>query len=394
MLSKYRQVFAGNSAWRFSTAGFIARLPISMVGIGVLMYVEAERGSYAIAGAVSGSIAITAAIGGPLSSRLIDKLGQHRVLPIQILIIAISSIALIVLIPSSVPAPYLFIFSIGSGIAYPSIGALVRSRWTALLVSGPILLTAFSIESIIDELIFIVGPTIAATTSVKIHPAAPQVIAIFLLAGGGLWLASMRSSEPPINTQPGKPGKPVILQNGLIYLWGVHIASGVFFGAVETSIIAYTKIAGKPIYGGIVIALWSFGSLIGGVVYGGMHFKSPLHKQLIVVSFLLVPATAAMVFVNSIFMLALLTIAAGIGVSPLLIASAAITQRRSPIGRTTEAIASMYAGIGLGAAFALAMAGWLIDNRGTSYAFALGALAALVTFAITIIGRNKFSKEI
>jgi len=394
MLNKYRQVFAGNTAWRFSTAGFIARLPISMVGIGVLMYVEAERGSYAIAGAVSGSIAIAAAIGGPLSSRLIDKLGQHRVLPIQILIIAISSIALIVLIPSSVPAPYLFIFSIGSGIAYPSIGALVRSRWTALLVSGPILLTAFSIESIIDELIFIVGPTIAATTSVKIHPAAPQIIAIFLLVGGGLWLASMRNSEPPINTKQGTPGKPVIFENGLIYLWGVHIASGMFFGAVETSIIAYTKIAGKPIYGGIVIALWSFGSLIGGVVYGGMHFKSPLHKQLIVVSFLLVPATAAMVFVDSIFMLALLTIAAGIGVSPLLIASAAITQRRSPIGRTTEAIASMYAGIGLGAAFALAMAGWLIDNRGTNYSFALGALAALITFAITIIGRNKFSTEI
>ena len=394
MLIKYRQVFAGNSAWRFSTAGFIARLPISMVGIGVLMYVEAERGSYAIAGAVSGSIAIAAAIGGPLSSRLIDKLGQHRVLPIQILIIAISSIALVLLIPANVPAPYLFIFSIASGLAYPSIGALVRSRWTALLVSGPILLTAFSIESIIDELIFIVGPTIAATASVKIHPAAPQVIAIFLLAGGGLWLASMRSSEPPVNTQQGRTGKPVIFYNGLIYLWGVHIASGVFFGAVETSIIAYTKIAGKPIYGGIVIALWSFGSLIGGVVYGGMHFKSPLHKQLIVVSFLLVPATAAMVFVNSIFMLALLTIAAGIGVSPLLIASAAITQRRSPIGRTTEAIASMYAGIGLGFAIALAMAGWLIDNRGTSYAFALGALAALVTFAITIIGRNKFSTEI
>jgi MFS family permease len=394
MLNKYRQVFAGNTAWRFSTAGFIARLPISMVGIGVLMYVEAERGSYAIAGAVSGSIAIASAIGGPLSSRLIDKLGQHRVLPIQILIITICSIALVLLIPSSVPAPYLFIFSIGSGIAYPSIGALVRSRWTALLVSGPILLTAFSIESIIDELIFIVGPTIASTTSVKIHPAAPQVIAIFLLAGGGLWLASMRNSEPPINAHQGKRGKPVIFQNGLIYLWAVHIASGIFFGAIETSIIAFTKIAGEPIYAGIVIALWSFGSLVGGIVYGGVQFKSPLHKHLIVVSFLLVPATAAMVFVNSIFMLALLTIAAGIGVSPLLIASAAITQRRSPVGRTTEAIATMYSGIGLGFAFALAMAGWLIDNRGTDYSFALGALAALVTFAITIIGRNKFSSEI
>ena len=394
MLNRYRQVFAGNSAWRFSTAGFIARLPVSMVGIGILMYVEAERGSYTIAGAVSGSISIASAIGGPLSSRLVDKLGQHRVLPIQILLIVLCSMALVVLIPSDVPAPYLFIFSIGSGLAYPSIGALVRSRWTALLVSGPVLLTAFSIESIIDELIFIVGPTIAATTSVKFHPAAPQIIAMCLLTGGGLWLASMRSTEPPINKHQGKHGKPVILQNGLIYMWGVHIAIGMFFGAVETSIIDFTKLAGQPIYGGIVMAVWAFGSLLGGFVYGGLHFKSALHNQLIVVTLLLVPATVAMIFVESILMLALLSIAAGIGISPLLIASAAITQRRSPLGRTTEAIASMYAGISLGFAFAAAMAGWLIDNRGTSYSFALGAFATLFTLAITLIGRNKFSSEI
>ena len=394
MLNRYRQVFAGNSAWRFSTAGFIARLPVSMVGIGILMYVEAERGSYTIAGAVSGSISIASALGGPLSSRLVDKLGQHRVLPIQILLIVLCSMALVVLIPSDVPAPYLFIFSIGSGLAYPSIGALVRSRWTALLVSGPVLLTAFSIESIIDELIFIVGPTIAATTSVKFHPAAPQIIAMCLLTGGGLWLASMRSTEPPINKHQGKHGKPVILQNGLIYMWGVHIAIGMFFGAVETSIIAFTKLAGQPIYGGIVMAIWAFGSLLGGFVYGGLHFKSALHNQLIVVTLLLVPATAAMIFVDSILMLALLSIAAGIGISPLLIASAAITQRRSPLGRTTEAIASMYAGISLGFAFAAAMAGWLIDNRGTSYSFALGAFATLFTLVITLIGRNKFSTDI
>jgi MFS family permease len=393
MLNKYRQAFAGNSAWRFSTAGFIARLPMSMVGIGILMYVEAERGSYAIAGAISGSISIASAIGGPLSSRLVDKLGQHRVLPIQIFIIVLCSMALVLLIPSDVPSPYLFIFSIGSGLAYPSIGALIRSRWTALLVSGPILLTAFSIESMIDELIFIVGPTIAATTSVKIHPAAPQILAIILLASGGLWLASMRTSEPPINVNQGKHGKPVIFQNGLIYMWGVHIAVGIFFGAVETSIIAYTKIAGQPIYGGIVMAVWAFGSLVGGFIYGGLHFRSQLQTHLILVSLMLVPATFAMIYVNSILMLSLLAVAAGIGISPLLIASAAITQRRSPIGRTTEAIASMYAGIGLGFAFAAAMAGWLIDNRGTAYAFALGAIATLITFAITIIGRNKFSTE-
>ena len=394
MLKKYRQAFAGNTAWRFSAAGFIARLPVSMVGIGILMYVEAERGSYTIAGAVSGSISIAGAIGGPVSSRLVDKLGQHRVLPFQIALILVCSTALIILIPSDVPAPYLFIFSIGSGLAYPSIGALVRSRWTALLSSGPILLTAFSIESMIDELIFIVGPTIAAFSSVKLHPAAPQILAMIFLSTGGLWLASMRSTEPPINLNQAKHGKPVIFQNGLIYMWGVHVAIGLFFGAVETTIIAFTKLAGQPVYGGIVMALWAFGSLVGGFVYGGLHLKSPLHKQLIVVSLLLVPETAAMIFIKSISALALLAVAAGIGISPLLIASAGITQRRSPDGRTTEAIASMYAGISLGFAFAAAMAGWLIDYRGTNYSFALGSLSTLITLAIVLIGRNKFSSKI
>jgi MFS family permease len=102
----------------------------------------------------------------------------------------------------------------------------------------------------------------------------------------------------------------------------------------------------------------------------------------------------SLVFVDSISMLALLVIAAGIGISPLLIASAAITQERSPVGRTSEAIASMYAGIGIGFAFAAAMAGWLIDNRGTNYAFALGAIATVVTFSVTLIGRNKLSSPI
>lgn len=358
------------------------------------MYVEAERGSYAIAGAVSGSLSIAAAIGGTLSSRLVDKLGQHRVLPIQVAIVVICASSLVLLIPSSVSTPYLFIFSIGSGLAYPPIGAMVRSRWTALLNSGPILLTAFSIESMIDELIFIIGPTIAATTSVKIHPAAPQILGILLLASGGLWLASMRGSEPPINPSQSKHGKPVIFQNGLFYMWIFHFAIGIFFGAVETTIIAFTKLAGQPIYGGIVMALWAFGSLVGGFIYGGLHFKTPLPKQLILVSLLLAPATTALIFVNTIPILALLVIAAGIGISPLLIASAGITQDRSPVGRTTEAIASMYAGIGIGFALAAATAGWLIDNRGTNYAFALGAIATVVTFAITVIGRNKFSSKI
>jgi MFS family permease len=390
MLAKYRLAFSDNSARRFSTAGFIARMPMAMVGIGILMYVETERGSYTIAGALSGSVSLAAAIGTPFTSRLADKFGQHRVLPIQISIILISSTSLILLIPTEVPSPYLFIFSITSGLSNPAIGALVRARWTSLIKTGPILLTAFSIESLIDELIFIIGPSVAAVTSVQIHPAAPQIIAIVLLVSGGFWLSSMRGSEPIIYSHQRKRGRPAIFENGLIYIWLIHVSIGIFFGAVETSIIAFTKISGLPIFGGIIMAIWAFGSLLGGFVFGGIELKSTLSKQLIIISFLIIPPTLALVFVSNITWLVILSAVAGIGVAPLLIAGASITQQRCADGRTTEAFASMYSGIGVGFAAAVAISGWLIDNRGTNYAFALGLIAAIITFLCTILSQRKF----
>ena len=388
-LDKYRQAFHGNSAWQFSTAGFIARMPISMVGIGVLMYVQAERESYTIAGALSATIAISAAIGGPASSRLVDRLGQHRILPIQIFFILFSSIALIILIPTDVSVIYLFFFAILSGLANPSIGALVRARWTALLKTGPILITAFSIESIIDELIFILGPTVAATTSVQIHPAAPQIIAGILLTIGGLWLASMRSSEPEIHSHHNQHRRPVIFTNNLSYIWVIHFAAGGFFGAMEMGIIAFTEKANRPIFGGIFLALWALGSLIGGLIYGGSEFTTPLARQLILISFLLIPPAVALIFAKSFLSLAIFSIAAGFGIAPLLIVALALTQQRSQVGRTTEAIATMYSGIALGFAAATAGAGWLIDNYGTHFAFAIGALTAVIACITSIFAHKK-----
>lgn len=141
MLHKYRLAFADPRARAFSFAGFIARMPISMVGIGVLMYVESARGNYTLAGAVSASGAVAAAIGGPITSRLTDRLGQHRMLPWQILIVTLAASALIFTIPSDLSPIWIFVFAAISGFFSPSIGALIRARWTAMLVSGPVLIT-------------------------------------------------------------------------------------------------------------------------------------------------------------------------------------------------------------------------------------------------------------
>lgn len=369
-------------------------MPISMVGIGVLMYVESARGNYTLAGAVSATGAISAAIGGPITSRLTDRLGQHRVLPWQILIAVSTAVALIFTIPSNLSAYWIFAFTIISGFFAPSIGALVRARWTALLVSGPVLITAFSVESMIDEIIFVIGPSIAAVTSVNIHPAAPQSIAAVFLIVGGTWLVSMRDTEPPISLTQVKHGKPVVFKNGLLWLVFIHFLAGIFFGSIETTMIAFTDFAGVPIAAGLLLALWSIGSLIGGIFYGSNDFKLPLPNQLVLISLVLIPPALMLPFVNSLTLMAFLSILAGFGIAPLLIAAASIAQQRAGDGRTTEAIASMYSGIAVGFAFAASSSGWLVDNHGTNWSFAVGTGAA---FAITIgilLARNSLLKPI
>lgn len=394
MLNKYRLAFADPRARAFSFAGFIARMPISMVGIGILMYVESARGNYTLAGAVSATGAIASAVGGPITSRLTDRFGQHRVLPWQIFIVVTAAAALIFTIPSNLPAIFIFIFATISGFFAPSIGALVRARWTALLVSGPVLITAFSVESMIDEIIFVIGPTVAAFTSVNIHPAAPQVIAVVFLLIGGSWLISMRDTEPPINQQQIKHGKPVVFRNGLLWLVFIHFLAGIFFGSIETTMIAFSDFAGVPIAAGFLLALWSIGSLIGGIFYGASDFKMPLPKQLILISLVLIPPAVIVPFVDSLAVLAVMSVMAGFGIAPLLISAASIAQQRAGDGRTTEAIASMYSGIGVGFAFAASSAGWLIDNHGTSWAFTVGTGAAFAITLGTLLAQGRLSRPI
>ncbi len=394
MLSKYRLAFQDPRARAFSSAGFVARLPISMVGIGILMFVEHARGSYALAGSVFAIGALANSIGGPVTSRLVDKFGQSKVLPWQIATVVTTSSILIFIIPSDLPSYLIFVIHSIGGFCAPSIGALVRARWTALLVSGPLLITAFSVESLIDEIIFVIGPAVAAFTSVEIHPAAPQLIGMACLVAGGIWLLSLKATEPKVNFESKKHGKPVAFQFGLPWLVGIHFFAGVFFGAVETTVIAFSDFADAAVFAGVILAMWSIGSLTGGLIYGSIDFKMPLSKQLGLLGALLVPPALALPFVNSIWQLALLSVLAGFGVAPLLIAAASMAQQRAGDGRTTEAISSMYSGIGLGFAFAAAGAGLLIDNHGTEWAFFIGSMASLAITLLALVAQKSLETPV
>ncbi|MFM8192908.1 MAG: MFS transporter, partial [Actinomycetota bacterium] len=66
MLTSYKRLFAVPGGWRFSLAGFILRLPISMLYLAIVLFVVAETDSYSVAGAISMVSSVVLAIATPL----------------------------------------------------------------------------------------------------------------------------------------------------------------------------------------------------------------------------------------------------------------------------------------------------------------------------------------
>src|ERR1700751_3389518 len=77
----YAEIFRIRHAWRFSVAGIIGRMPMSMAGLGIVLLISASTGRYGVAGSVSAASALGMAACAPQIARLADRYGQGRVLP-------------------------------------------------------------------------------------------------------------------------------------------------------------------------------------------------------------------------------------------------------------------------------------------------------------------------
>ncbi len=157
MPSPYRALFAAPGSGRFTAAGFLGRMPLSMMGIGVVTMVSQLTGRYGLAGALSATMALAAAVAGPQVSRLVDRYGQRRVLRPATLCALVASAGLLFAAHFGWPDWVLFVCSAGIG-CVPSVGAMIRARWAAVYRDTPQLHTAYSFESVVDEVCFIFGP--------------------------------------------------------------------------------------------------------------------------------------------------------------------------------------------------------------------------------------------
>ena len=381
VLRPYRELLATPGGLRFSTSAFVARMPISMLGLGVVLLVVSETGRYGRAGALSATFALAEAAGAPLVSRLVDQRGQSTVLVPAVAVHHVALTAFIVLASADGPLWTQFLTAAVAGLTLPSMGSLVRARWGFVLGDDPRLHTAYAYESVLDELIFVVGPLLVTVIATTLAPQVALFVAAGLLVGGTAALLTHRASEPPVSGH-GSDHPSALRDTGLPVLMLVMVFVGGVFGAVEISTVAFADEHGHRALAGPLLACYAAGSLTSGFVYGAVRGGYPPRRSLLVGAGVMTATVLLLPFVGSVWLLAVLLVLAGVGIAPTLISGFTLVEKAVPASAVTEGLTWATTGLVVGFSAATWLAGRLVDSAGVGWAFAVGAVSGLVALLI------------
>ncbi len=434
--SPYLEILRLPGALAFSAAGFIARMPMSMFSLGTVLLIAALTGRYGLAGLVAAAGSVGYALGAPQFARLSDRFGQDRVLRPQVAVFAVTTVAFMVL--AELRAPLAAVITLGAlaGATMPSMGSMVRARWSVLLAGTDRMHTAFSLESVADEFIFVVGPALVTLLATDVYPASGVATAMALCVIGTLLFAAQRQTQPPLRPgtvaaqaapppgkaaaqaapSPGKaaaqaapipspgaaPGEPArgrasawAVVPGLVTLVPVYWCLGAMFATVDLGTVAFNAERGHVSAAGAVLGVYALGSAVGGLWYGSRHWHTPLERRFVITLGCMVAGVSTFWFQPGLASLFAVIFVAGLAISPTLIAGYGLIERQSPPERRTEGMTWLSSAISVGVATGSPLAGHLIDAYGArgGYLFAAGCGLAAAAAGLAGLGRLRLPAE-
>ncbi|MER6070795.1 MFS transporter [Streptomyces sp. NPDC001817] len=391
MPSPYRALFSEPGTKAFSAAGFLGRMPLSMMGIGVVTMVSQLTGRYRLAGALSATIALSAAAIGPQISRLVDRHGQRRVLRPATLVAVTAAAGLLLTAHFRWPDWVLFLCAAGIG-SVPSLGAMIRARWAALYRGTDKLHTAYSFESVVDEICFIFGPIISIGLSTAWFPEAGPLLAACFLAAGVLWLTAQSATEPEPHPREKRGGGTALRSGGLQVLVATFAATGAIFGSVDVVTVAFADERGHKGAASIVLALYAAGSCVAGVVFGLLRFGgAPERRWLLGVAAMAV-SMIPLLLVGNLPLLAVALFVAGLSIAPTMITTMSLIEEHVPRAQLTEGMTWVSTGLAVGVALGSSVAGWVIDTAGARAGYGVPAASGAVAVAAGFLGYRRLRR--
>jgi MFS family permease len=392
--NRYLSLLRTPGALAFSASGFVGRMSMSMYGLGTVLLIASLTGRYGLAGTVAAAGSIGFAVLSPYIAQLADRFGQRRVLLTQVAIFAVASVSFIGLTESRAPFGVLLVTGAIAGGFMPSTGNMVRTRWSALLSDDQRRLhAAFALESVNDELIFVIGPALVTLLATQVLPASGIGTAAGLAIIGTTLFALQRRTEPPPKPRPERPterrGRPSLPAAGLVTLSPAFLFLGAMFVTVDLSSVAFATELGHRPLAGLVLGTYALGSAIGGLWYGSRNWRAPAGRRFITTAALVVAGATSFIFMPNLPALDGACLIAGLSIAPTIIAGYAILERQAQPHRRTEAMAWLGSAISVGVASGSAITGHLLDAYGAKAGYIFGASCGVVGVLICLAGRRK-----
>ena len=383
-LRRYADVLRTPGALQFAVPGVIGRMPMGMLSIAQVMLIVSVTGRYGTAGIVAAAGAVLFAIVTPRIARLADRCGQATVLRPLAVVFAVTSAGFVGCAITRAPDWMLIVAGALSRASMPALGPMVRSRWSQLLGGTDALDSAFSLEGIADEVIFIAAPVLVVALATEVHPVSGMLVTVLLAAAGVAGLTRHRQSEPPVRTV-ARDTASVLRSPGLRVLIGIQVCLGTLFAAVDLATIAFAQEHRASALAGPLLALYGLGSAIAGVWYGARHWRVSHRARLraaLVATGLGVGPLAVM---PGLAALAAGIFVAGLGISATLVSSYSIAERVVPASQRTEGMSWLTTAASTGTALGSALAGHLVDAHGASAGYLFALASGVAAIAILVI---------
>jgi MFS family permease len=377
---------------------WVARFPIGINALALILYLREQTGSYAVAGIVAGGLAAGSGVGAPVQGRLVDRFGQRRVLVPLAFVHALALGSIVAFTELGAPTAVLLACSFAAGFAIPPTSAVLRSMWPDLLRERPDLMAAaYALDSVTTELIFIAGPLLTALIAAAMSPAAALIIsAVSVMLGTIAFTAQAPSRairpDPEAHAAAGRLG--ALASPGVRSLVLTSLPAGIGIGICEVTLPAFSDAEGSRELAGVLLAMWSIGSAAGGLAFGIWHRRPALQRVHLAVTALLPLALLPLAAATSVPMMALLVLPAGMFIAPLLATRNELIGWVAPPGAKTEAytwpVTAFVGGISIGSA----MAGGIVEASSWRLAFLVAAGAAAVGAVVAFSRRATLAPQV
>jgi MFS family permease len=387
LLGSYTDILSNPGTVAFSVAGWLGRVARSTAGIATVLLVAGAAQSYTLAGLVSGAIIVGIAVGGPLWSRAVDAFGQLAVLPAGLVASTLSAVALATVVLTDAPEWSWFVAAFLVGLTSIDMGSLARARWSNILSTPSQRHTALALESVNDELVFVIGPPVVTVLATAFGPVYGFATGIAVGILGGIALLLLRSTAPrPARATPDAGASRTSpaphrarLPGVVLGILPVYFGVGLVFGSVDLSAVSVSASAGQPATAGLVLAVLALGSVVAGIAFGPLSASWLAGRRLLVTGIAYALVIPWIVLIHDLGTLTVAIFLAGLVTTPVLISGISLIEARVDRRRLTEALSWPSVGLAVGVTAGSALAGALIDSGSAYSGLVVTATGAVVT---------------